>query len=160
MPAARQARKNDRTPLRRAVALLARREYSRAELAWRLARDLPPESDGAEIERVLDDLQARGMLSDVRFAQALARTRGQRFGTARIRQELKERGVADELVRSSVAALASTELQRAQEVWRKRFGRPPATPEERVRQMRFLSQRGFEASVIVRVVGRATDDDR
>ena len=156
---AARSNQGSRTTLQRAVALLARREYSRAELAGRLARDLSADDDRAEIERVLDQLAERGMLSDARFAAALTRARAQRFGSARIRQELKQRGVSAELLSSSVAELESTELERARQVWRRRFGTAPANAAERARQMRFLAQRGFETSVIVRVIGRSNDAD-
>lgn len=140
--------------------MLARREHGRAELARKLARHLPADGDPAEIERTLDQLQAKGLLSEQRFAAALTRTRGQRFGTARIKQELKQRGVPDEVIRASVEALRATELARATEVWSKRFGKAPADTAERARQMRFLAARGFSTEVIFRVVkGGVADTD-
>src|SRR4029078_4052450 len=70
----------------RAVALLARREYSRSELRAKLAgvrRDADAEAassasgaDVGELDAVLDDLAARGYLSDTRFAQQFARQKG------------------------------------------------------------------------------------
>jgi len=52
----------------------------------------------------------------------------------------------------------STELERAREIWRRRFGAPAADASERARQIRFLAGRGFEGDVIRRIV-RAPDDD-
>jgi regulatory protein len=140
---------------------LARREYSRAELARRLAvrpigsdAAVPPE----EIAGVLDQLEQRGMLSDERYAAARTRVRGQRYGAARVKQELKQQGLADDLVEAAVAKLKSTELERARAIWRKRFGAAPTSANERARQMRFLAQRGFATAVIRQVVGGRDDE--
>jgi regulatory protein len=142
--------------MQRAIAALARREHSRAELQRKLLRYVG-EDGAAELERVLDELQAKGLLSETRFAAMLARTRGQRFGAARIRQELREHELGAELVRPTLDALAATEEQRARAVWRKKFGRPPANDAERARQLRFLSRRGFATDVILRVVKGGDD---
>jgi regulatory protein len=37
-------------------------------------------------------------------------------------------------------------------VWARRFGEPPATPQERARQARFLQSRGFSAETIGKVL--------
>jgi regulatory protein len=144
--------------MQRAIAALARREYSRAELTHKLRLHTGDEHS-AELKRVLDELQAKGLLSDARFAAMLARSRGQRFGAARIRQELREHGLDDDLVRAVMEPLAQTEEQRARAVWRKRFGRAPVNAAERARQLRFLSQRGFATDVILRVVGGGGEAD-
>src|SRR5512134_1483310 len=88
------ARRQGRTIdlLARAVALLARREHSRAELARKLKSYLGDE-EPASIDRVLDDLERRKLLSDIRFASAVARTKAGKFGDARIRHDLKMAGV-------------------------------------------------------------------
>jgi regulatory protein len=136
--------------LARALALQARREHSRAELAQRLA---PHAKDSDEVERTLDALASKGLLSESRFAEALVHRRSGRFGAARIRHELKDKGIAGDLLRSATAALAGSELDRARAVWRKKFGSAPASAAERARQMRFLAGRGFAAEVVHKVVG-------
>jgi regulatory protein len=137
------------------LGYLARREHSRAELRRKLA--VHAES-AAQLDRLLDDLEAKKLLSDRRFTEVMARSRGERFGAARVRQELRAHGVGDPLVREAVGELTRTELQRARQVWRRKFDGPPADAAERARQMRFLAQRGFDAEVVRRVVG-GTDDD-
>jgi regulatory protein len=141
--------------LARALGYLARREHSRAELRRKLA--VHAES-AAQLDRLLDGLEAKKLLSDRRFTEVMARSRGERFGAARVRQELRAHGVGDPLVREAVGELTRTELQRARQVWRRKFDGPPADAAERARQMRFLAQRGFDAEVVRRVVG-GTDDD-
>jgi regulatory protein len=57
--------------------MLARREYSRAELAQRLLRKGIARDD---IERALDELAAAGYLSDARYANAVVAQRSGRYG--------------------------------------------------------------------------------
>ena len=134
----------------RALAALARREYSRLELA----RKLQPHAESAEqLDAVLDALEAAKLLSNARFAESLAHRRAERFGVARVKQELKSHQLAPELIAAQVDQLRTTEFERARVVWQKRFGEPPLDAQARARQMRFLAARGFSADVIRRVVG-------
>src|SRR5829696_5958847 len=86
-----------RSFLSRAIALLARRDHSRAELSRKLMRYAMDADNPAEIARVLDDLNRKGLLSDQRFAAGFARIRAQRFGDARIRHDLRRVGVTDDV---------------------------------------------------------------
>lgn len=134
----------------RALAALARREHSRLELA----RKLRVHAESPEqLDAVLDELERARLLSNERFAESLAHRRAERFGVARVKQELKAHDLAPDLVSAQVTALRTTEFERARAVWVKRFGRPPADAAERVKQMRFLAARGFAGDVIRRVVG-------
>ena len=81
-------------PTARALRLLARREHTRAELARKLAHDV---EDPLALEALLDDLAARGWLSDSRFAEQFAHARRGRFGIAALRRALLDRGVPEEL---------------------------------------------------------------
>ena len=145
----------------RALRYLAQREHSRAELERKLARavqDLPEGSAQAQISAALDELAAKGLLSEERTAQSVLLSQGRRFGTRRLRQTLQAKGLAPELVASTLQQARGTELERAREVWQRRFGQPPADAAERARQMRFMAGRGFESDVIRRVVQGADDD--
>lgn len=139
----------------RALAYLARREHSRVELARKLA---PHAADADELRRLLDSLEADRLLSDARFAEVLARSRGERFGVARVKQELRAHQVGDELLQSTVDQLKATEFTRARAIWQRRFGTPAADAAERAKQMRFLAGRGFAESVVRRVV-RGTEEE-
>lgn len=140
----------------RALKYLAAREHSRVELLRKLA---PHAEEPAEIERVLDELEAKGLLSAERFVESLLHRRAPRFGTARLRQELQQHKLPAEAVSRAVDELRGTELARAREVWRRRFGEPAADAAERARQMRFLTGRGFSTEVIRRVLRGAGEDD-
>jgi regulatory protein len=137
----------------RGIALLARREHSRAELQKKLGRYA---DDKALIDQVLDQLQAEKLLSDQRFAESVARVRGARYGSARVAQDLRAKGVSSELASGLIRDLKASDSERAQAAWQKRFGVAPADAAERAKQMRFLQARGFASDVIHRVVPRAS----
>ena len=133
----------------RALRYLAGREHSRAELVRKLARH---EEEPGQIERVLDDLQAKDFISDARMVASVINRRAASLGGARLRQELQAKGIDPERVRAAVAELKDTELERAQEVWRKRFGEAATDTKQWARQVRFLMARGFSADVVRSVV--------
>lgn len=149
----------------RALRYLAQREHSRAELERKLARhveDQPEDPASAQIARVLDHLVIRGLLCEQRAAEALVGAQARRFGGLKLRQNLRARGVAPEEAAAALAAVADTELARAHEVWRRRFGSPAADAAARAKQARFLAGRGFGGDVIRRVVqglGEDIDND-
>jgi regulatory protein len=133
----------------KALRLLARREHSRAELAKKLSG----EAGRNEIDAVLDRLQQAGLLSDARFAESLVAARGPRFGAARLRHDLKARGVAEEIIAGVLPPDAEGEAARAREVWRRKFGAPPVDRADFARQARFLQSRGFAAEIVRKVLG-------
>ncbi len=138
----------------RALRALAGREYSRVELERKLASF---ETEPGQLANTLDELQAKGFLDEQRAADSLAHRRGQKLGTARVVQEMKARGMDAEAIAQTASQLKATELERAREVWRKKFGQAPVDANERGKQMRFLITRGFSAETIRRVV--ANDDE-
>ena len=145
----------------RALRYLAQREHSRAELEFKLARavqDSPEASAQDQIASALDDLAAKGLLSDSRAAEAVLNGQGQRYGSRRLKQSLQSQGLDPALVVATLQRARGTEFERALGVWRRRFGKPPADMAERARQMRFLAGRGFDGDVIRRVL-QAPDDD-
>ncbi len=128
---------------------MARREYSRQELERKLS---PLSQDQDQLQSVLDQLQAEGLLSDHRYAESLARVRGARFGSARVRYELQQKGVADDVLAATLSTLEATESARLRQVWEKKFGAAPTSAEEAARQQRFLMQRGFSSAAISRLL--------
>lgn len=147
-------KKQDRTLKQRAVAYLARREHSRAELAKKLSDHGTQE----EIDSVLNSLQDAKLLSDQRFAAAFIRSRAERFGTGRLRQELRQRGVEGALAEQELNTdELPAEIERARVVWQKKFGCQPLDAREWSRQARFLQGRGFSSDVIRRVLKEADE---
>lgn len=133
----------------RALRLLGGREHSRAELERKLE---PHEQEPGQLQCVLDELQAKGFISEQRVVESVLHRRAGKLGAGRIRQELQQKGIADELVAQAVQQLRATELDRARQVWQRRFAAPPQDAAERARQSRFLAARGFGGEVIRRVL--------
>jgi regulatory protein len=148
---------NDRAALRAtALRLLSRREHSAQELQRKLlARGYSPD----DIDALLQALQSERLLSDGRFAEEFARQRVERgYGPLRIVAELRERGIAEADVKEALAPFAGDWSQRAEAQRIKKFG--PARPgeyRERMRQARFLGQRGFPADVVMELVAGADE---
>ena len=145
----------------RALRYLSQREHSRVELERKLARhvqDGEERTAQAQIAAALDELAGKGLLSEARTAESVLNNQGRRYGVRRLKQTLLSKGLVPELVASTLQQARGTELERAQEIWRRRFGEPATSAAERARQMRFLAGRGFEGEVIRRVV-RGTEDE-
>lgn len=139
----------------RALRLLAGREHSRAELQKKLASH---EQEPGELQRALDELQAKGFISEQRVVESVLHRRAARLGAGRVKRELQAKGISADAVAEAVERLQGTEIERAREVWRKKFGQLAADPAGRAKQMRFLAARGFGSEAIRRVV-RGADDD-
>lgn len=126
----------------KAMELLARREHSRLELRQKLLqRGYPP----AQIDPALDQLIEERLLDEGRYAELYACGRADKgYGPLRIARELRERGVPDDLVTATLAALADDWLTKLRELHRKRFkSHVPADAASRIQQTRVLRQHGF-----------------
>ncbi|MFD1218483.1 regulatory protein RecX [Microbulbifer celer] len=137
-----------------ALDLLSRREYSCYELRQKLDARFPE----ADFEKAFLRLQELNYQSDQRFAEVFARSRVMRgHGPIRIRQELRQKGIAADLIESSIDQLQS-ELdwfQHASEQLQRKFRSPVsrALPwadqqKERARRQRYLAYRGFSGDAV------------
>jgi regulatory protein len=133
----------------RALRLLAQREHSRPELISKLKRHV---QEGDDLPAVLDELEAKGFIDESRVAESLVHRRAPRLGTQRVLQEMRSKGVGEDTIRAATQQLRETEPARALAVWQSKFGTLAETPEQRMKQMRFLAARGFSAEVVRRVV--------
>lgn len=130
----------------RALRHLVRREHSRAELARKLA---PHAESPAALEALLDLLLSKKQLSDERYAQERARTLSRKYGAARIRHDLKAKGIDERII---AAVPSGDELERAKAILDRKYREPATTREERARRARFLQSRGFSMNVIRRLL--------
>jgi regulatory protein len=140
----------------RALEYLGKREYSYHELGQKLK---PYAEETDDIPALLEDLKARGWLSDKRFTDQLIHARKSKFGSAKVAYELREKGVADELIVDALADLQENELTNALEVWRKKFKSPPTNRDEWAKQARFLQSRGFGFDIIKKVLSTTEEND-
>jgi len=136
----------------RALRYLARREHSRAELHRKL---LPFAASQQLLEVLLSELEGRKLLSNHRFAEMRTHILSRKYGAAKIRQDLKSKGVPDEIVDS---VSAEGELERAREILRRKYKTPATTREERAKRGRFLQGRGFSLDTIYRLVRNDADE--
>jgi regulatory protein len=137
----------------RAVTMLARREYARAELRDRL---LAGGADRADVDAVLDRLEKLGYLSDARYASGVVRRNAGVYSKRAIAHSLKEKGVGAAAAKDALAALdGADELAQARALWQRRFGHPPKDDREKARQVRFLLSRGYTAGIAYRVLRAA-----
>ena len=142
-----------RAALDKAMRYLAAREHTTRELVSKLrAKGV----DEASAQLVVDDLRGRGLQSDQRFVESFVRSRlGRGQGPLRIRQELRQRGVDDDLASEALDLAEGDWQQHAAEAKRRRFGADaPADRDDWNRQARFLSARGVPADLVYRVLGR------
>ncbi len=132
-----------------AMDLLSRREHTRRQLADKLrSRGY----DEAEIDEAIARLADEGLQSDARFAEAYVQQRRERgYGPLRIRRELAERGVDDGLIAIAMDAAFDWDAS-MREQRRRKFGEAlPDDYRERMRQARFLQNRGFSADAVMRL---------
>ena len=139
----------------RALRLLSGREHSRAELERKLKSF---ETEPGTLGQALDELQAKGFISEQRVIESVLNRRAAKLGTARIRQELQGKGLDPQAVSAALTSLQTSERARALDVWRKKFGAPPQDAQAAAKQMRFLAARGFGAEIIRRVVSNRDED--
>ncbi len=133
-----------------ALDFLAQREHSEQELRQKLkARD----HDGAALETLLQQLKDERLQSDERFTESYVNHRfNAGIGPLKIRYELRQKGISDLLVGSFLEPLADEweHMMRQQRV--RKFGETlPADYGARMKQARFLQNRGFSPESVMRL---------
>ena len=121
------------------------REHSQLELERKLLRHYGP----AEVQQVLQKLRQQGLQSDARFAEQYVHSRRNKgYGPLRIRPELVERGIANELIATWLDAEQDWHAVMLDVAERKFGSHPPADRKELAKRGRFLSSRGFPSWMI------------
>lgn len=136
------------TIYQKAIALLSRREHSVWELRQKLRQRFP--EDAELIQETLQLLEEKDLLSDERFTRAFVRSRvsARHWGPFRLRAELKQRGITDEILESILQAETDSDLWRSQaEAVISRAG-DLSDPAAVRRLARKLYQRGFPHDLI------------
>jgi regulatory protein len=156
---------------RAAMNLLARRDYSRAELVSRLQRRF---GIGSPVDAVVAQLSSEGLQDDKRFAESFVRYRRQQGkGPRRIQQDLQARGIScvksckEGAVEGEIQIQLDTNddswLEQARQVHERRFGaEAPKDANEYGKRLRFLLYRGYDNATARKVIPairhRAVDD--
>ena len=107
-----------------AMNLLARREHSRLELERKLQTRV---EDRKLLDEALDRLIDDNLLDNERFCEAFVRMRANGgYGPIRVRSELKDKGVSEELIARYMALHESDWFEQVHVVFEKKYGSHPA----------------------------------
>lgn len=139
----------------RALEYLGKREYSVQELGQKL-KGFADETD--DIEALLIEFKNRGFVSDQRFTDQVVHARQNKFGSAKIAHELREKGIEEHLIADALIDIKSNEFQHATEVWRKKFKTAPKNREDWAKQARFLQSRGYSFDLIKKVLMQSIEE--
>ena len=134
----------------KAMDLLARREHSEQELRQKLKTR---EYDADAIDEVLQALKKDRLQSDERFTESYVNHRfNAGVGPLKIRFELRQKGVSDRLADEFLEPLSDQwdELMTRQRI-RKYGASIPNDYAERMKQARFLQNRGFSPESVMRL---------
>ncbi len=133
-----------------AMDLLARREHSEHELHQKLkARG----HDTDKIDEVLQGLKQDNLLSDARFTEAYVDHRfNAGVGPLKIRYELRQKGIADAFADEFLEPMSDRWDKLMQQQRIRKFGETiPADYATRMKQARFLQNRGFSPESVMRL---------
>lgn len=146
--------KKDWNALNYVVWLLARREYSRAELSVKLARKFEEkELDPSGIEQVLDRAVELGLQSDQRFLESKVRVqKNQGKGPAYIRAHLRQHDLVEEEVSAALDPDENDWLSNAYDLAERKFGSCPYDRKTGTKVFNLLLRRGFSFDQAKKVV--------
>lgn len=135
---------------RAAMDLLARREHSFKELTDKLSRRF---TDQDSILEQVELLKEENLQSDQRFAEMFVRSRISKFhGPIRIKNELRERGVAERWVSHAIREEGVDWIELLESLANHKYGnQAPVDARERAKRMRFFQYRGFGFDMIQQV---------
>lgn len=138
-----------------ALRYLGRREYALEELRRKLVRRGVGEDVAASVVAELAD---QGYVSDERFAEAMIRQRtGRGYGPARIRAELRGKGVDATIVDRALGAFEADWYERAlswARGWTRGGARGPLDEKARARLYRAGTNRGFSHDQVMQAIDR------
>jgi len=131
------------------LKLLAIRDMSRSQFVDKLKKK---EFNEHDINAAIAWCEAEGWLNEARYAEVAARRLGHKYGASRVAATLRQKGVNDDAVTHTIAAMKEGEFSRACSVWARKFDQLPDAAEVRAKQTRYLQSRGFSFAVTKRVL--------
>ena len=135
---------------KKAMDLLARREHSEQELRQKL-KSRGYDSDA--IEDAIRSLLREGLLSDERFTESYVHCRyNAGMGPIKIRYELRHKGISDALVDEQLEAYSDRWEALMRQLRQRKYGaRIPDDYAARMKQARYLQNRGFSPESVMRL---------
>lgn len=142
---------------RRAMDLLARREHGITELSRKL---IAKNFDPVLVEEAVAGLARDNLVSDERYCEAMINSRLNRGnGPVKVRYELRSKGVSDNTIDKVMDELLPDWHQSLTDLIKKKYaGELSGAPAERIKQVRFLTSRGFPHDMIYSVIQNAESD--
>ena len=130
------------------IWLLGRKAYTKAQLRDKLKKK---EAQPEDIDKVIAKLEHLNFIDDALFAENFVRTRKSRKGSIALKQELRLKGIANELIDETLEPLdQDSEVKAATGVLEKATWRLlKAEPQKRYsKAYAFLARRGFPGDVV------------
>lgn len=131
-----------------ALWLLGRQMLSEKQVRDKLRRKLV---EAADIDKIIQQLYSLNYLNDQLYAESFQRSRSRKKGSLAIRQELKQRGIAEAIIEESLEQRTpEQETQTAQAILAKqawRFQKDDKHKNYR-KAYAFLARRGFSSDII------------
>ncbi|MEN8710680.1 MAG: regulatory protein RecX [Arenicellales bacterium] len=136
---------------------MARREHGISELSRKL---VVKQFDPLLVDEAIQGLVRDNLVSDERFCESMINSRLNRgHGPIKVRYELRNKGVPEHVVEKTMEELSPDWHQSLAGLIEKKYaGQLSRTPAERVKQVRFLSSRGFPHEMIYSVIQDAEFD--
>ncbi|SBS37945.1 Regulatory protein RecX [Marinomonas spartinae] len=125
-----------------AMTILASRDHSTKEMAHKLKIKGHEEES---IAKAIASLLEVNYLNDRRFAESYTRSRANKpLGPQRIKQELKQKGIKDDVISQVFEESDADWFELARELKQRKFGEEVTKDfKERAKQTRYLQYRGF-----------------
>ncbi|MDX1304075.1 recombination regulator RecX [Photobacterium sp.] len=126
-----------------AVGYLSRRDHAETELRRKLTTR---GFEAQEIDLAISHCQEYGWLNDTRYAAMMVRNGvAKGWGALRIKQEMKMKGVGEDIVNHAIDESDIDWYEHGKEVAQRKFGETVIdSPKEKARRFRFLQYRGFD----------------
>jgi regulatory protein len=127
----------------KAISYLARREHSRYELKQKLLQKFPLQENA--INQLLEELSEQRLQSDARFLESFIRHRAKSgYGLLRIKQELSQHHIDQELVLEVLENLAIDWFEVLQSLNQKKYGDKPFKDyQDKMKRSQYLYLHGF-----------------
>jgi len=134
------------------MAMIARREHAVRELENKLRAKGHP---AGIVQTVVEDLLEERLISDTRYAEALVHSRKSNgYGPVRIAHELREKGVADDIVGEFLDFNDRRWIDELERVKDSKYGTTrPSSYADWAKRATFLANRGFTHDQVRRVLG-------
>ena len=150
---AEQAAANKRLIRQKIIQLLAMREHSVLEIQQKCQKKFAPEQL-QDLDLIIAAYLERGLISEQRFTEDYIRMRRRKgYGPTRLRQELQQRGINNQLIDQHLYAISNEAWQQQiDQILLKKFGssEPDQNYKKQAKRAQFIQYRGFSVNYLCR----------